>query len=38
MTEDDKKSIYWMGGLVASLAAVVGLLWWAGLFGGSGAP
>ena len=32
MTEDNKKSLYWTGGVVVSLVAVVGLLWAAGLF------
>ncbi len=36
MTEDNKKSIYWTGGLVVSLAAVVALLWMAGLVGAGG--
>lgn len=36
MTEDNKKSIYWTGGMVVALTAIVGLLWLAGLFGPTG--
>ena len=36
MTEDNKKSIYWTGGVVVTLVVVVGLLWMAGLFGAGG--
>ena len=32
MTESDKKSIYWTAGTLAALAAVIVVLWLAGVF------
>ena len=32
MTEDNKKAMYWSGGLLAALVVLVAILWTAGVF------